>query len=667
MRIGVIGYYGYGNAGDEVILDNLRAFLSPHQVTPIPIGFDAAPACIDRLNRYDFLIFGGGGLMQRGPIAPFDTFDRWADNLTTPFGVLGLGVEQPSARYSPTIATLAERSTFFVVRDLRSKDLVAHPKVRVAPDVTFYRPLQPPSAVRPQSGETYRCGVNLRSTDKDAAEWIDSIRALPCTLRGVLLSSHPDYGEWSTLKQLDPDSTEHFSPQVYAEIDLLIGAAFHSVVFAIQNCVPVIAINNSLKVQRLMQELGFDEFLLEWDERERLASTVRALLHRKDDLRARMASYTASAAAQLAALRQEILPQLVDAAGKRKIPALKPKRYETVSILVQCHEAREIAFRKTIRACLEQAYAKVEVVCIARPAQIELLAAEGGRDGRLVFAEADSGHAMPLAAALQSARGDYLTIVNAGDWFAEDAVAAMVAAIGAGTRLEGVCADYFLTHEGVIEREIVSSGDHVARWGGRGSLCYLLRRTVAREWFAANLLPSGETIQRVSPSARIGYLPCALLHVEASRSELLLYRSVIAFRMGQVDLGRSLMTQAIDADPELCRWQLANLSGLLEQAARRALATASPSSFLGLFFDSLPEAARALSVLHKPLLSRVAMAQFFSACEQGAWKQALRQGCTGIKHDPMWLRNRGVVKALLVAGSHQLPLRSAPRPPQDRT
>src|SRR4051794_3592764 len=65
MRIGLIGWYGRQNAGDERILHAIRVAFSRHDVLPTN-SFDHAWSIIDELNRCDLVLLGGGGLILRG-------------------------------------------------------------------------------------------------------------------------------------------------------------------------------------------------------------------------------------------------------------------------------------------------------------------------------------------------------------------------------------------------------------------------------------------------------------------------------------------------------------------------------------------------------------------------------------------------------------------------
>ncbi|HID77713.1 MAG TPA: hypothetical protein EYP56_17170, partial [Planctomycetaceae bacterium] len=88
MRIGIIGWYGHQNAGDERILYCLRRLFAAHRLLVVT-GFEGALAQLPELNRCDLVVLGGGGLILRG-------CNRYAaifESLKVPLVGLGLGIE----------------------------------------------------------------------------------------------------------------------------------------------------------------------------------------------------------------------------------------------------------------------------------------------------------------------------------------------------------------------------------------------------------------------------------------------------------------------------------------------------------------------------------------------------------------------------------------------
>lgn len=74
LRIGMIGYYGFGNFGDEMMLMALRTQLKAHGVKSVlPLKKRSAPGALSRrhllhairrLRKCDYVLFGGGNLLQ---------------------------------------------------------------------------------------------------------------------------------------------------------------------------------------------------------------------------------------------------------------------------------------------------------------------------------------------------------------------------------------------------------------------------------------------------------------------------------------------------------------------------------------------------------------------------------------------------------------------------
>ena len=81
-NIGVVGWWGGNNTGDEYIKHSLKkAFNNEYEIKFIEVPFDPTRWNLWRINRLDFLIIGGGGLFTKAPPYPFGAFDKWGKNL----------------------------------------------------------------------------------------------------------------------------------------------------------------------------------------------------------------------------------------------------------------------------------------------------------------------------------------------------------------------------------------------------------------------------------------------------------------------------------------------------------------------------------------------------------------------------------------------------------
>jgi len=456
MNIGVIGWWNYDNQGDLAMLAALRQGLAPHHVVAIDTGFPANPDTIGRLNWLDFVILGGGTLIPGRPTAPFDTFDQWADQLQCPLGIAGLGVDPVRERYWPAVEALLERARFFYVRDRASRTLLReHPKVQVAPDLTFAYPLEVVGRLPAGAKTEPICGVNLRhsgTTAFDPTPWADALRRLPARLRGIPFSSFGQFGESAFLRRLDPNCPDRFDPALYRQIDIMVGAAFHSVLFAVQAATPVIAIDYAPKVRHFMVDNGLDRYLLGQDEQDRLPGLVAEVLATRlaitADLQALRTKLHEEAQQTMHRIRSQI-----ERDGLRRTHDI---RRVTVIVMGSGDDAKD---RRTLSTCASQTSSHVETILIGA----------GPR------AEVNAG----LQKAAEESGTEYLTWIEGGDWFADDALDCLVSRLEQDPGTDVVYADYYAMNSANLPEghHTVPSSDKLYRRDVIGP-CFLMRRSL---------------------------------------------------------------------------------------------------------------------------------------------------------------------------------------------
>jgi len=454
MNIGAIGWWNYDNQGDLAMLAALRQALAPHRVVPIDTGFPAHPDTIYRLNRLDYVILGGGTLIPGKPTAPFDTFDRWADRLECPLGVVGLGVDPFPERYWPAIEVLLDRAEFFYVRDQASCALLHdHPKVQVGPDLTFAYPLPARENCPGDSEAALVCGVNLRrSAGFDPAPWLEAIARLPVQAKGIPLSSFGVFDEDALLKQLNPLSPKRFDATLYQGLDLMIGVAFHSILFAVQAAVPVIAIDYAPKVRNFMEDIGMTRYLLAPHEHQKLRGLAAEVLANRSaitgELRAIRAKLHQEAQRNMGSVREQI-----EQRGSR-CERTGPK----VTIVVTGSGSIE-KDQRTLASCASQTYENAEVL--------------------FVGADPQANAGVRLQQALTQSPGEYLSWIEGGDWFADDALDCLVSRLEQEPQWDVVYADYYAIDEADLQRgyHTVPDPEKLFRRDVVGP-CFLVRRAL---------------------------------------------------------------------------------------------------------------------------------------------------------------------------------------------
>jgi polysaccharide pyruvyl transferase WcaK-like protein/glycosyltransferase involved in cell wall biosynthesis len=437
--IGVIGWWHQDNQGDSAMLESLAMALAPHRVVPIDTVFEVNGDVLQRLNLLDFLILGGGTLFRDRPSKPFDTFDSWGNQLRTPTGIAGLGVDGLLPNYFAAALALINQARFFYVRDRASQRILEHPKVQVAPDLTFAYPLSATvsTALSPQHPPV--CGINLRvAPGLEAERWIETLRGLPLRWRGIPFSSFEAWQEIETLRQLDDTCATAFDPALYNDLDLMIGTAYHSVIFAIQAAVPVIAIAYARKVRRLMSDVGLEDYVLEPDEWPKLP----ALVERAVDEHGRLVEHLQETTATLTKSARQMMGHIREEIEKTALP--QARRGPRVSI-VAIGDTSATANQATLASCLNQTYQDVEVIFVGDVAQAIPEAAPCGLQLKVIPFDPAESLGERLNRAFACATGEYLSWIVAGHFYARDAVGCMLNRLQQEPACDMVYAEYYTT------------------------------------------------------------------------------------------------------------------------------------------------------------------------------------------------------------------------------
>jgi polysaccharide pyruvyl transferase WcaK-like protein len=89
---------------------------------------------ISELNKCDYILIGGGGLLLRNISKQLDLIRCFRK----PFGLIGVSVEAKHRSMTPFLDAVKEKADFILVRDKQSKLCFDnHYKVIVGPDLTF--------------------------------------------------------------------------------------------------------------------------------------------------------------------------------------------------------------------------------------------------------------------------------------------------------------------------------------------------------------------------------------------------------------------------------------------------------------------------------------------------------------------------------------------------
>lgn len=293
MRIGIIGWYGHSNYGDERILHCLKQSLPGHELFVVG-GWEDARKSLADLNHCDYVLIGGGGLILRGCHAHLSLIEQ----LKTPFSCVGISVEAEHRDMRPFLELLKTRAERIIVRDTESSRIFGpHATIVVAPDLTFLSPL---AVVSPVDDEM--CGLNLRPWFFWKAQLharYHRFMARQSSRIPTLINYYP-LPKWNPA-EIVPQLHKHFAALVpmpfyfeagvendialmqrffssvpssfdelrYAGLRYIVAMRFHAIVFAVQAGIPFISLSYQPKNINFCKDLGLEELSVDiyrWQE-----------------------------------------------------------------------------------------------------------------------------------------------------------------------------------------------------------------------------------------------------------------------------------------------------------------------------------------------------------------------------------------------------------------
>jgi polysaccharide pyruvyl transferase WcaK-like protein len=315
MKIGLIGWYGHENAGDERILYCLKRFFEGHEFF-VTNSFDDALTKLKDLNRCDFVILGGGGLILRG----YGIYASLINHIKPRFGCVGISIEAIHKDNIELIEALKKKAEFILVRDIKSRIILeTHSKVIVGPDLTFLYPFEITNPV-----EADICGVNIR----DWPYWTWELNSNSYNLIHKLNNYFPilkkiyPFPKWmperaieilkdnfydlvpislynESLRKSDYELMRNyfdkvddkFSSEVYKSCSYIVGMRLHSLIFACQMGIPFISLSYQPKNQEFCRSVGLEHLSVDLFDLSKLKPAISFMKDSKYELREKLLYY----------------------------------------------------------------------------------------------------------------------------------------------------------------------------------------------------------------------------------------------------------------------------------------------------------------------------------------------------------------------------------------
>lgn len=275
-KIGVVGYYGWGNYGDELFLDVYRQFLAPHELIVLP-EITRHPffrgSVKDRVDEVDAILIGGGDL-----IIPWSLSGLYwkPEYLAKPVFVFGVGVPTWGGHKEEIVQRMAQflgndQVKSVTLRDPESRDWVARhigcaDKLSWSPDPVCSLKLEEPSKRyrKPVFSLVLRAHQNIQPHHvQSICDWAGArgfhVRQL---VLGTGATGKDDFAEASNHPFVPGeivlrDSISGLTAELL-QSDMIASMKFHGCVVGCMAGIPTIALSKADKFRSFYRLLGQD-------------------------------------------------------------------------------------------------------------------------------------------------------------------------------------------------------------------------------------------------------------------------------------------------------------------------------------------------------------------------------------------------------------------------
>lgn len=322
MRIGLVGYFGWGNYGDELFHETYQQWFAGHELI---MFHDAAKGGFvenmqELIDSVDAIVIGGGDLV----IPWFKSWLYWDERfLKKPVFVFGVGV--PTwGKIDPNVIAhyrkfLSHSSVKFIA--CRDEESVGWINTQIAPGKELhYFPDMVLALNFPQRDLASRhVGLILRKQDHYVSEHVERLATrvaqLGYSIRMILLGTDrtlsDDYEVFSKIRLpsyevVVRDSTARLSEEL-ARCAYVVSMKFHGIVAAYKCSVPFISLSGADKFKSFVKQTGNDQYSSTWSDPALADKFERLVLEGMDF--SKRTSLVAAARSGLDRLKSEVLAQ----------------------------------------------------------------------------------------------------------------------------------------------------------------------------------------------------------------------------------------------------------------------------------------------------------------------------------------------------------------------
>lgn len=323
-KILLLWYQEGDNFGDVLLYQTTKEYLEAarYDIESHEVG-DFETAIAEHANQCGFLIFAGGGIIEKYVPTVIQKIEEFEALLQVPYGVIGIGIGDFDYReYSDAFRKWVNQAAFFYVRDKETQAylnaLIGGEKVRFSGDVVFANE----TVVRDKNTGN-GIGLNMRDIPyadiQGEFDWTvinEMIDKAGCNIlipdcNNQMAYLNTKFENMADMERYESLNREEKVSEVIAAIKkchILVAMRFHVVlVAAIMNVIPI-PVLYCPKVRYLAKQLGIMDLAIELGEWEKIPGKVELARNGKD-------RYLENIKGNIAVFRKNVLAMYGDVRG----------------------------------------------------------------------------------------------------------------------------------------------------------------------------------------------------------------------------------------------------------------------------------------------------------------------------------------------------------------
>lgn len=279
-KILLLWYMEKDNFGDTLIADTTNVILKKNNYEVVNYEIGEKPKnIISKANKCSFLLFAGGGIIERYIPPILSNFDKYVEKLLIPYGVIGISVGNFSYdNKSISLGKWVDKAAFFYTRDQRSSDILnkysSKKKSICSGDCVLLNGRLNKEINKFQT----KVGINIRELPyKDLTgdfDWEKIITIVhQINANKIIMDSSDvikkffiscdDYNRYNEYLLKNKIEKANQIIEEISECKIIIAMRYHIILVAAMLGIPTIAIKYCPKVDTLVEQLGIQDIAVE--------------------------------------------------------------------------------------------------------------------------------------------------------------------------------------------------------------------------------------------------------------------------------------------------------------------------------------------------------------------------------------------------------------------